>query len=195
MATTDCCQLIDDIRLDLDGCVISISVSSNTETYDLCNEVLAGPTIGTISLSAYARNSIYVGCPSKAGVSIQWLRKYDCDNDNLYFIKSGQGQSFISGETEGLARIKSSLNRTYPTINASASASSGPTALYIKTDREDGYGLVYTGDPFEFDTDSDLVFSNFGVGSGPLYLQSFNLDLTPGSLPVASYSFLFFIND
>ena len=145
----DCCKLISGINLnDLDGCVISISTNSSTETYLLCGEVKSGPTIGTINISAYAEFKIYVGCPSKAGVSVNWLRKYDCENNIVYFIKANNGQSFIAGDENGMVTILQGIDRSYTTINANAS--SGPASIYMETTRREGYGLAYNGGPIGF---------------------------------------------
>jgi len=194
---TTCCQIVGDLKLNLDACITSINVSSNTETFWLCEEVKLGPTIGTLSVTAIASEELYQGCASKAGVSISWLRKYDCNDgaDKVYFINNGEGQSHISGENGGLVAINNSTHRIYPVI--SANSSSGPTSFYMQTDREDGFGMTYTGAPWAFNTanEDSIIFDNFGVGSGDLYLQSFDLTLTPGEFPTASFSFMFFITD
>ena len=66
----------------------------------------------------------------------------------------------------------------------------------METEQQDGYGLVYTGKPIDFDTTSTLEYSNFLVDGGPtLYLQNFSLDMNPGEIPIASYSFTFSIVD
>jgi len=188
-----CCQLVGDLDLSLTGCVTSINVSSSTEIIDVCSPPRLGPTVGNVSVAGYAENDIYVGCPVQAGVSINWVRRYDCVNDKLYLIHSGEGLSFISGpgESLGYVSMNDSMGRSYPIINASAG--SGPTGVYMKTDRRDGYGMSYSGDILTFNTSNSLVFSNFGVGEGPMYLQSFNLDAQPGQVPTVSYSFLFTI--
>lgn len=194
--TSDCCQLVGNLQLSgFNGCVTSINVSANTEMNAQCDEPKVGPTIGNISLTGYASTSTYVGCPSRAGVSINWIRKYDCINDIVYFIHQGEGSSFMSGPLTGITYIRMSqtTGRTYPVI--SANSSSGPTGLYFETDREDGYGMVYSGDLLNFDTSSSLVFSNFGVGDGDLYLQNFSLEASPGNYPTVSYSFLFTISE
>ena len=123
----ECCQVVGDLALGIDACIISINVSANTETFWLCEEVRLGPTIGTVSVSAYASEELFSGCPSKAGVSINWIRKYDCESNRVYFINSSQGQSYISGEDGGLVSINHSTGRSYPVI--SASSASGPTSL------------------------------------------------------------------
>lgn len=190
-----CCQVVGGLNLSIDACVISINVNANTETFWLCNEVKLGPTIGSVSVSAYASDQLFKGCPSKAGVSINWIRKYNCEDNEVHFINSSQGQSYIAGEDGGLVRLNNSSGRSYPVINASSS--SGPTSIYTQTDRVDGFGLSYSGKPWQFNTSSDesLIIENFGAGAGDMYLQNFDLTLNPGTFPLANYTFMFFIDD
>jgi hypothetical protein len=193
-----CCQLVGNLQLSgFNGCVTSINVSANTEINTQCASPRTGPTVGNVSLTGYASSTVYVGCPSQAGVSVNWIRRYDCENDIVYFIHSGQGSSFISGPLTGITYVSmnQSTGRTYPVI--SANSSSGPTSLYLETNREDGYGLSYSGDLFNFNTasENDLIISNFGVGSGDMYLQNFSLSASPGTYPTVSYSFLFTISE
>lgn len=198
----DCCRLVGDLKLNLDGCVISVSSSARAEIIKECGEtLLVGPTTGTVSMTAYAVTptqqdvGVHVGCPGQANVSVQWVRRYDCDSNIVYFIPAGQGASYVSGDVAGLASLVKSTGRVYTTINASAG--SGPSSLYSWTQQEDGYGLVYTGQPISFNTDTgSLVFENFIESGGPaLYLQSFSLSTNPGEIPTASYSFVFSITD
>lgn len=206
MAKASCCQLVGDLSIgSTSGCIISVNVSSSTEMLEVCAEVKTGPTVGNISITGYASDKIYIGCPSQVGVSISWVRKYDCDTDTLYFIHAGEGQSFISGDTAGTVfvgggsdhsyvSINNSSNRRYQVLNASSTG--GPASQYSQTYKLDGYGMTYTGDIFQFNTKNSLEFSNaLGIGSGSWYLQSFNLNFVSGALPTASYSFLFGISD
>jgi len=190
----DCCKLAGNLVLGISGCVISVSVNSKIEILKECGgALLVGPTTGTISLSAYASNILHTGCPGRAGVSIPWMKRYDCDTNTVYFINSGEGSSYIAGDINSLASLSITSGRSYPIINASSA--SGPSSVYMETNQEDGSGLVYTGKPISFDTKSSLIFSNFGVGSGDLYLQNFSLELNPGELPTCSYSFVFIVSD
>jgi len=194
----ECCQLVGNLSLSgFNGCITSINVSANTEVIAQCATPQIGPTIGNVSLTGYASTTPYVGCPSQAGVSINWLRKYDCENDIVYFINSGQGSSFMSGTFDGIGYVSLNMNigRAYNVINANSS--SGPTSLYLSAERREGYGLNYSGQIFSFDTSSlsSLVISNFGVGSGDMYLQNFSLEASPGNFPTVSYSFLFTISE
>lgn len=206
MAVTSCCQLVGDLNMSsIPGCITSINVSSSTEITDVCAEIKTGPTVGNISITGYASDTVFIGCPSQAGVSVSWARRYDCDTDTLYFMHSGEGQSFISGDIAGTVfvgggddhdyvSLNQTANRSYEVINASSDG--GPTSSYLQTIRTDGYGMTYTGDIFQFNTGNTLEFSNFlGIGTGPLYLQSFNINFPSGGFPIASYSFLFSIAD
>lgn len=247
MATT-CCKLVGNLNLCTEGvdlgCVLSISVSSRLEILKSCGEkILVGSILGTVSITAYATNTIYTGCPSKASVSVQWLKRLDCDKNKTYFISSSEGASSISGNIRDLttlyyndingnsidiAVLNSSIGKEYGTINASSS--SGPLAVYMHTTQVDGYGLTYVGGPIAFDTSLpydiskpskhkditvngevvplySIVLPPLGVrnpdnnncdllcGDSVLYLQSFSLDMNPGEIPIASYSYNFVIDD
>jgi hypothetical protein len=235
---TDCCKVVGNLNLcsggvDL-GCVLSINASSRLEIIKKCgNKLLVGSIVGTLSITSYATDTIYTGCPSRANVSIQWLKRLDCDRDKTYFIAAGEGPSSIAGNIKGkttlyylvnnkqvdIAVLNSSIGREYSTI--SASSSGGPAAIYMHTNQVDGYGLTYAGGPIKFDTSivpkfNDLgpnnngfystVLPPFGVrnsnggcdplcGNSLLYLQSFSLEMNPGEIPIASYSFNFVIDD
>lgn len=191
----DCCKLVGNFVLNVTGCIISVSVNSSTEASKICEDTLViGPTIGTASVVGYATDTIHTGCPGRAGVSIPWVRKWDCENNEVYFLFAGQGRSFVAGDVQNLATVNERIC-SYPTMNASAQG--GPASIYMETDQEDGYGLRYVGQPFSFETsdENDVTFTNFGVGEGPLYLQSFNLDCSPGNIPTASYSFVFVVEN
>lgn len=192
----DCCQTISELRLGYPfntGCVISVSANARPEIIMKCQEeVIYGPTIGSVSVSAYATNDFHVGCPGRAGVSLNWQRRYDCEKDVVYFIPTGEGASYLMGDVEGLATIRIQIDHSFR--NISASAQGGPSSIYTDEIQYEGYGLVYSGDPVSFNTGSDtLIYPNFGVGSGDMYLQSFSVEFTPGEIPVANYSFAFAI--
>jgi len=197
----NCCKIVGNLTIDgIDGCITSVNVSSRSEILRECGgEILIGPTTGTVSITGYAVTStendsgIHTGCPGRAGVSIPWVRRYDCDQDILYLIAGGQGSSFIAGDIENSATLNIATGRSFPSI--SASSTSGPATVYMETFQEEGYGLNYTGGPIAFDTREELIINNFGVGEGPLYLQNFSVEFNPGEIPTASYSFLFVIND
>jgi hypothetical protein len=184
-----CCQLVGGLDLGIDGCIISVSTSCSVETAAVCGgEPLEGPATHSVSISAYAANEMWVGCPGKAGVNISWIRKYDCIANITYLIFAGQGQSFVAGDVKGLVSVNKALSSF---SSFSASSSSGPTGIYMSTTQINGYGLNYAGDPFSFDTSNpDLQIDLGGSLGGSHYLQSFNFDAQPGQLPVVSYTFV-----
>jgi hypothetical protein len=188
----DCCYLTNNFYISDDlGCIVSVSVSTSTETSRVGDCIIVGPTIGTVSLSGYATDSYHVGCPGRAGVQIPWVRKYDCDNDVVHFIFSGEGKSQVAGDVGNLATVNTKVC-TQTSISASSSA--GP-ALYTHMEQDEGYGLDYIGNPISFNTtnDSDLIFDANKVGAPyeDCRLQSFSLECTPGQIPVATYSYVF----
>lgn len=189
----NCCYLVGELDLDIsDGCIISINMGCSTETNFACGETEEGPTIGTISITGYATSVLHKGCPGRAGVNINWIRKYDCENDTVYFLFAGQGQSYgTSNVANGsLVRVLNQANTKCKTLNANAS--SGPSSLYTNEIQVTGYGLSYSGDPISFTTSEQGVTKSLGSDlPSPLYLQNFSIEFTPGSLPVANYSFVY----
>jgi len=187
-----CCQLVGNLNVGDPG-IISVQVRSDTEMSKAANSIIVGPTIGSVTISAYATKELHLNaCPGRAGVSINWIRKYDCDSDQVHFLFAGAGKSYISGDVENLASIPNRQSVvTYGVVNASAA--SGPTALYEKSTQTDGYGLVYAGAPFSFSTNDEgaVIIPFKGINVGNLYLQNFSLQCTPGQVPTATYSLLF----
>jgi hypothetical protein len=188
-----CCQLVGDLALDFsEGCLISINTTCNTEAIIACGEEnpLAGPTTGTLSITSFTGNELWEGCPSKVGLSVNYLRRYDCESNILYFIPNGQGQSFIYGDiTSNIAEIKYKL---FTCVALSASSSSGPAAIYTNTPQTNGYGLIYNGGPINIETTPEMLPMQLGVLPGSdLYLQSFSFDAQPGQFPTVTYSFAY----
>jgi hypothetical protein len=189
MAGGGCCQLVGNLTLGIDGCIISVSTNSSSEVAAVCgDEPLEGPVTHSVSISGYASNELWRGCPGKAGVNIPYIRKYDCVNNILYFIFAGQGQSFTSGPVGSFV----SLYKAFSSVSSfSASASSGPSSIYMETTQTNGYGLLYSGGPISFSTSelSNTIDLGGSLGGGH-YLQSFSFDAQPGQLPIASYNFV-----
>jgi hypothetical protein len=213
----DCCKLVGQFPIEefsINGCVISIEHSSSTEVAKAGEEIIIGATTGTITVTGYANDLVYVGCPGKASVQVNWLRRYDCDTDTVYFIWGGAGKSSVYGGEGGIdgylavnntgggyygsfAFISEGIDEISAYNIIRADSSSGPSSLYTETSQQDGYGLIYNGGPFAFDTETEdgSTFVNHGVGTGPWYLQSFNVDLNPGTIPRATYNFMFTAKD
>lgn len=198
----DCCKVVGNFPVPAalsDKCITSINISGSSESQKVDGCFTIGPTTGTLSITGYATNEIHVGCPGRAGVQINWIRKFDCDTPGgrTYFIFSGEGRSSIAGDVGNLARIDlENYIKSYRMI--SASVGSGPATLYADETQQDGYGLDYVGGPFEIDTtDSDTLTlpDYFEIGTDAYHLQSFSLQCNPGELPTASYSYVFAIQN
>lgn len=178
-----------------DKCIVSVNVNTSTDTSKCGDCLIIGPTIGTISISGYVKDGIHAACAGKAGVQIPWVRKYDCDSNIVHFLFAGEGKGFTAGDIENLAEV-TLVSDTQTTVNASSS--SGPGAIYSHMEQTNGYGMVYTGGPISFDTrtKSSLMFdgNSVGVPYSECYMQSFSLDMNPGQVPTASYSFVFFVS-
>jgi len=184
-----CCHLVGNLSLGIDGCIISVSTNCSTEIAAVCGgDPIEGPATHSVSISAYASDQLWIGCPGKAGVNISWIRKYDCINNITYLIFAGEGQSFVAGDVKGFV----SLNKTLSSASSfSASSSSGPAGIYMSTVQTNGYGLNYSGEPFSFNTsDTNLTIDIGSTLGGPHYLQSFNFDAQPGQLPIVSYTLI-----
>ena len=191
-----CCNLVGSFPIgNLKG-IISVTSKGGTEMTKIGDNIIKGPSTGNISVTAYASDDLHTGCAGKAGLSLNWIRKYDCDNDVVYFIFAGEGKSYIVGDVGDLILLR------YPTDvvvheTISASASSGPTALYQVEDQTDSYGLQYLGGPWAFTSAGGEVSIDLGVlaaGYGDVYLQSFSFSAAPAQIPTVTYDFVYAIN-
>jgi hypothetical protein len=185
-------------NLDLSGMgmyIYSISVNSSTDISKAGEELIQGPTIGTINIGGYAQLEIAKSETNggTASVSINYVQKYDCDNDIVYLLFNGGGESNISGDVGNLATILESIDVDHKYIDASIS--NGPAQPYFEGITKIGYGLNYMGGPIPFATDSESVFSISTKDWGDIYLQNFSLNYTAGDIPTCSYSFMFSPNN
>ena len=106
-----CCKFVGNLQLGINGCIVSISTSCNTELNYSCGVPLPGPSTVTVNLSAFhffadKTFKVWEGCPTKAGVSIPYITKYDCESDKVHFLFSGQGQSFGIGSYSNFVSLK-----------------------------------------------------------------------------------------
>jgi hypothetical protein len=156
---------------------------------------IVGATIGSLSITGYASTSIHYACPGEAGVSINWIRKYDCVNDVTYFIFAGEGNSYYYGDVESSVTLHSDIVQ-YEVLNASVG--NGPATLYTSEIRHDGYGMTYNGLPINFNTNAEegvvLTGGICGIASSTsLYLTNFSVRFPMGDVPTATYSFVYSI--
>jgi len=194
MADT-CCKLVGSFYTQtsftfsgLNKCFISVNVNENTEYNDYsCNTMLGGYTVGSLNLAGYAGTDIYTGCPGSASVQVLWLRKYDCENDKLYFIYAGEGRSSMSGDAYSYVTLNNTYTKKTKIINASSQ--SGPTSLFTDIEQTEGIGMNYNLEPISFNSSSEsgCTLSD----DRDYYLQNFRIELVPGSIPVANYTFAY----
>jgi hypothetical protein len=177
--------------------IISASINGGT-TIEISEEgvVLIGPTINNLNISAYPFSpggDWFLGatCPSSANAQIQWVTKYDCFNDETYFIPQSGGKASIVGGP--INNVYLGCDPNIISIDFNASAQAGPTTPYTKDYRKDGFNLVYTGNPIAVNSGSPkpYLISLGEFGTLRCYLQSFNLSITPPSPSTVSYSFVF----
>ena len=204
MMADSCCYLVGNFEVTAPG-IISVTSQGSTEinmvTAGGSTAVTVGPSSGSVSISAYAGDEVYIGCPGRGGVTIPWIIRNDC-TENIYLF-GGAGRSFISGKVGGYATFPSIAGMTNPVTSynvVSASSSSGPATLYEDSFQEDGYGLVYNGNPWNIDTTTEegctINLSSYGIGGyGECKLQSLNIQTVPGQVPVVNMSFIYSITE
>ena len=134
MVDLRCCRLVGNYPTSLDG-IISINTRTNLEVSKIDDCMMVGPATGSVSVTAYANNNVHTGCQVSANVSIPWIRKYDCDYDISYFIFSGAGMASVSGDRADINHLVRLNDVVCSTPHVSASASSGPTSLYQKSEQ------------------------------------------------------------
>ena len=195
-----CCNLVGNFDISAPG-IISITSQGSAEVTLISaggtNAAIVSPSTGTVSISAFASDKRYKGCPGRAGVTIPWIVRNDCNK--FYYLFGGAGKSYISGEVGTYARFPSIAGITNPLTSyevINASASSGPASLYDKSIQQDGYGLNYEGNPWTINTMSEagciVNLTSYGIGGyGECRLQNISLQCTPGQIPVVNMSFVY----
>ena len=164
--------------------IISANLKSNTQIIITSDkQILIGPTVGQLSITGYGDGKY--SCPGRAGVSYEWMQRYDCMNDTLHMIPRGGDRSYIEGDV-GSISIVGLVSYT----GFSASVGGGPHSVYLSSSHEDGYGFSYNGPPIAVtgrNTSAGIVGN---LIDGEVYLTNFTWEQQPPNLPTASYSFL-----
>jgi hypothetical protein len=189
------CNLAGLLSVNFQG-IVSANLNGST-TVDISDDglVLIGQTINTLSITGHPflpGGDIFLGvrCTSQASVSCDWLQKYDCINDIVYFISQSGGKASLVGDSiRGVSLLcdPNIVGRFY-----NASASSGPATPVITSNRRDGFGLSYTGGPISINTNEPRTY-NIRIGSDSFncYLQNFSINVSPPTPASVSYSFVF----
>ena len=203
---SNCCNLVGNFFGNSDNKptgIISVTSQGSAEVRLVSaggrNVATVGPSTGTVSISAYASNERYYGCPGRANVTVPWIIKNDCSEQRYLF--GGAGRSSISGDVGTYAEFPHIAGVTNP-VNSynvvSASASSGPASLYENSIQRDGFGLIYRGNPWIINTSTEdgctINLTSYGIGAyGVCKLQNINLQCVPGKIPVVNMSFIYSI--
>lgn len=190
------CNIVGLLSINYTG-IISASINGGTNI-EISEDglVLLGTTINNLSLSAYPFSpggDWFLGatCPASAQASINWIQKFDCYNNRIYFIPKSGGKSSITGGP--ITGVSLECDPGIVSSAFDANASSGPTSPYITSYRRDGFNLCYTGTPIPINSGSPQPY-NIELGPAGMlvcYLQSFSLTVTPPQPAVVNYSFVF----
>ncbi len=155
---------------------------------------LKGASTGTLNITAYAflqggDRYLQTSCPSQAGVTLPIQQRFDCENNITRLIRTKTGEAFREGDIITGVTILGEFC-SFRTVNASAS--SGPGTQVTDTERFLGSDLIWTGPPFQINTqDPDsLDFTILGLD---VKLTSFNISVTVPSVATNTYAFQFSI--
>lgn len=196
------CSIAGMLDVGYDG-IISASLTAGTDIKVTSEGViLQGPTLGSLNITAYPfprdtynlMDYFGVQCPSRVGVNMSWVQKYDCDNDIYYFIPIRGGLAYYEGDLPVQFSIDTTIT-SYESMDASAA--SGPAAVVLQMTHFDVYGLYYNGLPIPIEAGIPQAYEIFQgilpVGA-ELYLQSFSFSFTPPNDATVNYSFAFVYN-
>jgi len=169
--------------------IISANLRSNTQIMITSDkQILIGATIAELAITGYGAKETFT-CPGQAGVSYEWIQKYDCSADKIYFVPRGGEKAFKEGTVTTNITMKSA---GITSKGFSASASSGPHTVYLYSSQEVGYDFSYMGSPISVtgrDTSASIISDL--LPNGTAYLTNFRWEQTPPNIPTVSYSFIF----
>jgi hypothetical protein len=200
------CQIAGLFEVGFDG-IISANITGSSEFIDIvsqCSQApnvfadvrkrLKGSSTGTLNITAYAflkggDRYLQTSCPSQAGVSLPIQSRFDCENNITRLIRTKTGEAFREGDPITGATLIGEFC-SFRTVNASAS--SGPNTRVTDTERFLGSDLVWTGPPFQFDTqDADTL--DFNILGLDVKLTSFSVTVAVPGVATNNYSFQFSI--
>jgi len=195
------CNIVGLLATSMRG-VFSASIDGST-TVEVAEDgtVLLGQTTSTLSIGAYAflpgeNRYLNASCPLQAQANIPWETREDCDTGDVFFIPKGGAKASITNRVASgvdLTKIDLSCNPGVGGNSFSASAASGPVSPFFFATREDGFNLVYNGNPIAVETGKPQRYTiGLGfVGTIEAYLQSFSLTVNPPDVARVQYSFVF----
>lgn len=195
------CNIVGLLNTSMRG-VFSASIDGST-TVEIAEDgtVLLGQTVSNLNIGAYAflpgqDRFLGASCPLQAQASIPWVTKEDCLASVVHFIPRAGGKASITN------RVASGVNPSLIDLNCnpgivnksfSADATSGPASPFFFSDREDGYNLIYNGNPITVQTGKPQMYTiSLGfIGTVEAFLQGFSLSINPPDVAKVQYSFVF----
>lgn len=195
------CNIVGLLTTSIQG-IFSASINGSTSV-EVAEDgtVLLGSTISNLSIGAYAfppggDKLLGATCPFSASATVPWVTKRDCESGTTYFIPRGGGSASTTNlDASGISRSIIDLDCNPGIVNRTldANSSSGPATPYLFSDREDGFNLVYTGNPLAVESGKPQMYSiDLGfVGTINAFLQSFSLTVNPPDVARVNYSFVF----
>lgn len=194
-------------EIGFDG-IISAQITGSSEFIDIvsqCSQApnvfadvrkkLKGPSTGTLNITAYAflqgeDRFLGTSCPSEAGISFPIQQRFDCENNKTHLIRTKSGDAAFR-EGDPIIGV-TFLGEFCFFRSVNADASSGPASRVKDTERFLGTDLIWTGPPFQFDSQNidSLDFTILGLD---VKLTSFNVSVTVPSFATTNYSFQFSI--
>lgn len=195
------CNIVGLLSTSMQG-IFSATIDGSTNVEVSENgTILLGSTTSNLVIGAYAflpgeDKLLGASCPFSANATIPWVTKEDCTTgDTFYIPRAGGNASTTNLSASGVNRSIIDMDCTPGIISKSldANAGGGPAAPYFLSEREDGYNLVYTGNPISIESGKPQMYTiSLGfVGSINAFLQSFSVTVNPPDPARVNYSFVF----
>jgi len=195
------CNIVGLLSTSFNG-IFSATIDGST-TIEIAEDgtVLLGQTISNLNIGAYAflpgqDKFLGASCPVQAQASSPWITREDCLAKKVFFIPSSGGKASVTNRiSSGIstAVLDLSCNPGIVSKSFDASAASGPASPFFFSDREDGFNLVYGGNPIAVESGKPQKYSiSLGfVGTIEAFLQNFSLTINPPDVAKVQYSFVF----
>ncbi len=191
------CNIVGLLSTNYQG-IFSASINGSTviEIAEDSGTVLIGQTTNNLTIGAYAflpggDHFLGASCQASAQASIPWLTKFDCFKDEVHFIPRVGGTASVTNGP--INNVSLTCSPGIESRSFTADASSGPATPFIKGVREDGFNLVYTGNPIAIESAKPAAYNiQLGfVGTIKGFLQSFSVSVNPPDVAKVQYSFVF----
>lgn len=196
---------------------ISITLRTNTPVIVTSDGLkLTGATTGELAVSGYGSlNGYPFQCPGRAGASYDWMQKYNCLSEQMFYIPRGGAKSFVEGDIGVGVTIDIDIDGVVKYESIQASATGGPGSIYLRAEQTDGFNFRYYGGPIQvYDRvinviqeggrfvdipreRGNLSGNQYGIlasllpRGSELYLMNFSWEQTPPDIPTVSYTFAF----